>query len=59
MDNVPLLDIDEDDITDLDIYQQLEESVNNDVADIRNPELANGRRVRQQIVESLFNTQNN
>ncbi|KAL5237402.1 hypothetical protein ACI65C_004812 [Semiaphis heraclei] len=59
MDNVPLLDIGEDDSTDLGIYQQLEESVNNDVADIRNPELANGRRVRQQIVESLFNTQNN
>jgi len=58
MDNVPLLDVDEDDIIDFGIYQSLEESVlnNNGVADIRNPELGNGRRVRQQIVESLFNT---
>jgi len=57
MDNVPLLDVDEDEIIDFAIYQPLEENVlNNDVADIRNPDLANGRRVRQQIVESLFNT---
>lgn len=58
MDNVLLLDVDEDDIIDFGIYQSLEESVlnNNGVADIRNPELGNGRRVRQQIVESLFNT---
>jgi len=58
MDNVPLLDVDEDEIIDFAIYQPLEENVlnNNGVADIRNPDLANGRRVRQQIVQSLFNT---
>lgn len=53
-DNVPLVDVDDENI-DFGIYQSLEENmVNNIVVADRNPELANGRRVRQQIVESLF-----
>jgi len=57
MDNVPLIDVDEDEIIDFGIYQSLEEALlnNRGVVDIRNSELSSGRHIRDQIVQTLFN----
>lgn len=56
-DNVPLVDVDEDEIIDFGIYQTLDEALlnNRGMVDLRNPELSSGRHIRDQIVQTLFN----
>lgn len=55
MNNIPFIDNgqEEEDI-DMGIFNSLDNL--NEIGNVRNPELSDGRRVRNQIVNSMFNT---